>query len=174
MNNIIWKTLIYNGIAYEQFEASNDGQIRNINTGTIYKQHVNKNGYSQVCVSLGSRKNKKVFRVHKAIAETFIPNPENKKEVNHIDGNKQHNCVSNLEWVTGTENMIHARDNGLLHPLRGVNSPCAKLTEEDVIYIREHYIPRDSIYGARALGRKFDVNKNTILSIMNGTSYVNV
>ena len=59
LDNIIWKTLVYNGQEYTQFEVSNDGQIRNINTGTIYKQHINQNGYSMVCVSLGSRKNKK-------------------------------------------------------------------------------------------------------------------
>jgi hypothetical protein len=164
---------VYNGVVYEQFEVSNDGQIKNIQTGTIYKLTLNKNGYLQVCVSLGSRKNKKVFKVHKAVAEAFIPNPENKKEVNHLDGNKQNNNVSNLEWATSKENMAHARDNGLLHPLCGTENPIAKLTSEDVAYIREHYIPRDYKYGARALGRKFNVCKNSILDIANGISYVN-
>ena len=51
---------------------------------------------------------------------------------------------------------------------------CAKLTKEDVLFIRENYTPRDSKYGARALGRRFNVGKNSILSIINGTSYVNV
>lgn len=174
MSNIIWKTLTYNGETYSQFEISNNGQLKNVNTGTIYKQHINKEGYSQVCVSLGSRNKKKVFKIHKAVAEVFIPNYENKREVNHIDGNKQNNCEDNLEWVTGSENVRHAFLTGLNHPIQGTNHPSSKLTEEDVIYIREHYIARDPKYGARALSRKFDINKNTILGIIHGTAYVNV
>lgn len=174
MSDTIWKTLIYNGDTYDQFEVSNDGQLRNVITGTVYKQQINKEGYSQICVSLGSRNKKKVFKIHKAVAEVFVPNNENKIEVNHIDGNKQNNCEDNLEWVTSSENTRHAFATGLSHPKRGTDNPKAKLTEEDVIYIRNNYIAKDPIYGARALSRKFDINKTTILGIIHGTAYVNV
>ena len=174
MSNIIWKTLVYNGETYNQFEVSNNGQLKNVITGTIYKQHINQEGYSQVCVSLGSRNKKKVFKIHKAVAEVFIPNDENKREVNHIDGNKQNNCENNLEWTTPSENVQHAFDNGLSRPKQGTDNSKAKLTKEDVIYIREHYIARDPVYGARALSRKFDINKTTILGIIHGKAYVNV
>lgn len=174
MDNIIWKTLVYNGQEYTQFEVSNDGQIRNVNTGTIYKQHINQNGYSTVCVSLGSRKNKKTFRIHKAVAETFIPNPDNKPEVNHIDTNKQHNYVSNLEWATSSENIKHAYDNGVKHPLCGACNPQSRFNDDDILYIRKNYKPNDHEYGARALARKFHVDKNSILNIINYESYVNV
>ena len=51
--------------------------------------------------------------IHQMVAETFIPNPEKKKHVNHIDGNKTHNWVSNLEWATPSENLLHAYATGL-------------------------------------------------------------
>ena len=174
MNESIWKTLVYQGNTFDRFEVSTDGQIRNSKTKKIYKTCINKGGYEQVCVSLGSRDKKKTFSIHRAVAETFIPNIENKREVNHIDGNKKNNCVLNLEWLTGSENMKHASKTNLLHPASGTDHWSSKLSVEDVIYIRENYISGDSVYGARALGRKFNIDKNSILKIANGTSYVNV
>lgn len=173
MNEIIWKTLIYQGKEYNNFEVSIDGQIRNVNTKNTYKLYLNKNGYWQVCVSLGSRNNKKIFRVHKAVAETFIPNPDNKCTVNHIDGNKQNNVVNNLEWATYSENTQHAEQNGLTCHAKGTESPSSKLSYDDIVYIRENYIPGDKKYGTRALGRKFDVHHETIRDVICNNTYKN-
>ena len=60
-------------------------------------------------------------RVHRLVAEAFIPNPDGKPEVNHIDGNKHNNRVSNLEWVTSKENCRHAWDKGIMTPSRGMS-----------------------------------------------------
>jgi len=173
LDEMIWKTLIYNGETYEQFEVSSNGQLRNVNTGTVYKQSIGGTGYLQIVVSLGSRNKKKAFKIHKAVAETFIPNPENKPEVNHKNGDKSKNDVSNLEWATSSENIQHAYQNGLMVPRYGVNNQVAKLNKEDVAYIRSHYMARDSAYGARALARKFNIDHGSILDIINGVSYVN-
>ena len=66
-----------------------------------------------MCVWFTHNKRNMSRRVHRLIANTFIPNPENKKQVNHIDGNRENNRVDNLEWATQAENMYHAKVNGL-------------------------------------------------------------
>ena len=110
----VWKNLIYNNKDYGNFyEVSNYGNIRNSRTKHVAKQTINYNGYSVYCGSLGSRSKKKLFRINRAVACTFITNTENKPEVNHKDTNKLNNYDSNLEWVTGKENIQHAVENGL-------------------------------------------------------------
>ena len=170
-----WKTVVYQQKKFENFEVSSKGRLRNVNTGTIYCQTINKNGHYQVCVSLGSRQRKKVFRVHKAVAETFIPNKEDKPYVNHKNANKLNNSVNNLEWVTPQENAQHAKEHSLLpKPKAGTDSPGARLSREQVEYIRKNYIPRSRDFGSRALGRKFGVGHDTILKVINNKSYKNV
>ena len=94
------------------------GNVINLKNNREVKQQKNKFGY--MCVSLYKDKKQKQYRVHRLIAETFISNPQNKEQVNHIDGDKTHNVVWNLEWVTAKENNIHASDTGLVHKARKV------------------------------------------------------
>ena len=108
----IWKPIP----KHENYLVSNQGRIKRNNN--ILSNYVdNASGYVKVglsCVDERFYSNSKKFLVHRLVAETFIPNPENKPEVNHIDGNKQNNCVSNLEWVTRLENVRHAAKTGLM------------------------------------------------------------
>ena len=103
----VWKTLIYQNEKYPQFSISNHGNLKNEKTGTIYKKTRIKSGYFTVCVSLGNKK-KKNIKIHRAVAETFIPNPKKLPQVNHIDGIKTNNIVENLEWVSISDNAIHS------------------------------------------------------------------
>lgn len=157
---------------FDRFEISNLGRIRNIETGRVLKQFVNRNGYRQVSVSLGGRNNKKIFKIHKAVAETFISNPDNKPIINHKDGDKTNNNVDNLEWTTYSENIKHAFDTGLVTKTGKIN--LRKLSDEDVRYIRESYIPNDKEFGSRALAKKFDMNKETILDLIKYKTYKDI
>lgn len=168
-----WKGTIYNGTDYSnRIEISNTGKIRNAINKKEYKLHLNKTGYYQVVISLGSRKNKKAFRIHKAVAETFISNPNQYKVINHKDLNKLNNNTSNLEWCTQKYNMEHAsKNNAFINTKRGVTSPKSKLNEEDVKFIRNKYIPFDKDYGSRALARRFKMSHGTLLDIIHRKTY---
>lgn len=158
-----WKPLIYNNINYgDRFEISNYGNIRNVKTKHIYKCHINKNGYLQVCVSLGSRKNKIVVKIHRAVAENFVANPANKKSVNHIDGNKLNNYYENLEWVTNKENTHHALENDLL--------TYRKLSTKDIIYIFSIKSKYKNMNNTE-IAQRFNVSEATIRDIMKGRTW---
>lgn len=114
----VWKDATgFEGI----YQVSNFGRIKKIRTWrgnkyknkyinceTILKGSIQNNGY----ISISYRG--KHYLLHRIIATTFIPNPKNKPQVNHKDGNKLNNSVNNLEWVTNKENAAHARKHGLL------------------------------------------------------------
>lgn len=108
MEVIKWRdTYIYG----EQYEVSNTGLVRNKITKHILKPQIDKKGYERVRLSLHDKK--VTAKVHRLVAIAFIPNIDNKPQVNHIDTNKRNNNVKNLEWSTNGENQIHAYKTGL-------------------------------------------------------------
>lgn len=109
----------------QHYEVSNFGRVRSVDRyvngghnnkrfckGQILNLSREKGGYLKV--RFKEKQIGRNYRVHILVAKAFIPNPENKLEVNHKDGDKHNNHVDNLEWSTRSENMKHAYDNGLL------------------------------------------------------------
>lgn len=96
---------------FPNYQITKEGRVRNRLTGKERKINSSKRGYSVVSL----RKDGKFYlrTIHRLLAEMFIPNPDGKPEINHIDGNKTNYSLSNLEWVTKRENLIHARNTGL-------------------------------------------------------------
>ena len=83
------------------------GKIKNVVTGHVLTPSVDKRGYYFVKLDRENLTRKNMF-VHRIVAESFIPNPERKTQVNHKDGDKSNNCVENLEWATPAENIRHS------------------------------------------------------------------
>ena len=96
---------------FEDYTIDEKGNIYSKRKRKYLKQTINKFGYCKV--TLQKDKYKKVFSVHRLVAQAFIPNPKNKPQVNHIDSNRQNNNVKNLEWVTHKEQKTHEIKNGL-------------------------------------------------------------
>lgn len=97
---------------YPKYCATKDGRIYSLKSNKFLMPSIRSDGYAQINIYVGGSKSKSI-KIHRLIAETFLPNPENKRDVNHINGIKSDNRVENLEWVTHSDNIKHAFQNGL-------------------------------------------------------------
>lgn len=95
-----WKKIKH----YEEYEINSVGHVKR--NGKLIKPQMSTNGYINICLCKNGKA--KQFRLHRLLAESFIPNPFNKPQVNHIDGIRTNNHLFNLEWVTISENHLHA------------------------------------------------------------------
>lgn len=121
-------------------------------------------GYSTLGLCI--HKNRKDVFVHRLVAEAFIPNPENKPYVNHIDSNPSNNKVENLEWCTHSENMQHAWKFGnakAMHEKDEIH-PNSKMDEDKVREVRRLYY--EEKMGQIDIAKMFNVNKNNISAII--------
>lgn len=103
----MYKIIIINNVK-TNYSINEQGEIINNISKKILKQRLQQ-GYKHV--GLHINKESKSFRVHRLVAQTFIPNPNNYPYVNHIDGNRQNNNISNLEWCTPSQNSLHSAKN---------------------------------------------------------------
>lgn len=118
---------------YEFAMVNEQGVVKSAHTGNILKPHEDKDGYRVYSVWCPIAKSCKRLSQHRAIAKTFIPNPENKPEVNHIDSNRKNNEILNLEWCTAKENHTHGLLYGeMLTGRLGEDNTNSKLKETQV------------------------------------------
>lgn len=118
-----WRKVVSN----PNYSVSDHGQVRRDDTNHIKTPNKDRYGYEKVDLYQYSERSTK--KIHRLVAEAFIPNPDDKPEINHKDGNKENNHVSNLEWTTKRENIDHAMEHGLLkgrkpsYGMRGKKNP---------------------------------------------------
>lgn len=152
-----------------KYMISKCGKILSLSTMRLMKIQIKTTGYEQISFRIPGRKHSKKYLIHRLLALTFIPNPENKPQINHIDGNKLNNVLSNLEWVTNLENNAHAIKTGLFDMKK-----CNLLSDDEVHEVCKHFISGE--YSsleelAIKLGISERASRYTLGAIRNGKSY---
>ena len=149
----IWKDIKeYEGL----YQVSNLGRVKRITTGRVLKPLKHANGYLMVKLS----KNSIVYTktVHRLVAEAFIPNPEHKSEINHIDENKTNNNVSNLEWMTRKENINHGTRTERMSKTQSIPIIATNIKTGE----------SKEFYGGRECARQLGLTHGNITSVLKG------
>jgi hypothetical protein len=151
------------------YMVSNIGNVKRLKSKWVLNERLigrllDRDGYFRRTLCKNSLS--KQITEHRLVATTFIENPENKLTINHINGIKTDNRVENLEWNTQLENKQHAVSSGLTN-LKGTNHPRCKLSDKDVLEIREIGFSQTRT----ALSKKYGVSRITILRIIKRSNW---
>jgi NUMOD4 motif/HNH endonuclease len=166
----IWKSIPdYRGL----YEVSSFGRVRSLNrtvyrkdnrtaslVGKIMSPGIDRKGYYRLPLCKNSIQ--RTHKVHRLVAQVFIPNPDNLPEVNHIDTVKSHNWIENLEWVTTQSNIAHAVANGLY------NNRLQKFTDETIIAV---YNSKDRY---KVISDRYGISTATIGDIRSGRRWTHI
>lgn len=127
----------------------------------VISPHKNHDGY--LMVNLRKDGKVKMVSVHRLIACNFIPNPTNLPQVNHIDGVKTNNSITNLEWCSSRDNLIHAIKTGLFVHKRGQENKCRTITDDKAREVLNAYLAEPN---ATEIGRRFNLSRYLVMSIV--------
>lgn len=153
----IWKDIEgFEGL----YQVSNLGRVKRFATGKVLKSGKDGGGYLQVDLCKNGKR--KTHRIHRLVAQAFIPNPEHKPEVNHIDEIKTRNMVSNLEWMTAKENSNHGTRN------ERMAKAISKSMSIPIIAINLKTGESKDFYGTSECSRQLGLNQSNITSVLKG------
>lgn len=156
--------LIFSEARTEFVQSKRTGGHYRFRNAGMKKTRINNLGYEQVSLNLDG--DVKLHLVHRLVAQAFLPNPNNFPEVNHIDGNKSNNILSNLEWTTRQGNALHG--TRVLGKNRGETHSNTKLTKDDVILIMGLL---NSGWTQTEISKLFDVTNHAIYRIEHGFNW---
>lgn len=159
ISNPQWKPIVIDNTTTD-YLVSNCGWVWSKKSQKLLSPSKNKNGYMNLILYVNG--NSHNVEIHRLVAIAFIPNPDNKLQVNHKDGNKTRNWHGNLEWMTQQENIQHAIDTGLRDSFLGVNSPKNIYPEETIHKICKLLEEGNSQLG---ISKLLNVNKGVVNSI---------
>ena len=146
---------------------SSHGNIKN-NAFVDRKVGDNGAGYKIAPITVVGEKRQKSYYIHRLVAQHFLPKPlDHQAQVNHIDGNKENNCVSNLEWTCPRENIKHSHETGLSKGRRELGTT-VKLN--DSVIANAYLSVKIGMYGVREAADKYGMPRTTLSSIMNKRS----
>lgn len=157
-------------ITKEGIDSSRDYKISNLGRimkpcGGIAIIGDNGNGYKTCSIRLNNKATRQY--VHRLVAQAFLPNPDNLPQVNHIDCNKENNCASNLEWISGSRNILHAHAEGRMKKRSEYGD--IKILTEDQVYDLYLAVKRDKV-GISEKARQMGIPRTTASSIINKRS----
>jgi hypothetical protein len=152
----MWQTLWFN----ENMDISSFGRLRNNKTGTVWKLMSDGGGYASATVYSSPAKKSKSYKIHRLVAEAFLPKIEGKNHINHKDFDKKNNNISNLEWCTAQENIAHYYQYNFKH----------KISPEQVFHIRANI----EKVGVRKLAKELNISEGYIMSVANGEFFPNI
>jgi len=143
-----------NKLIYERYRVYDNGTIYDELKCKFLKSHITKGGYVIFNLCIGEKHN--AHYAHRLVAQAFIENPNEKRTVNHKDGNKLNNDISNLEWNTHGENIIHAFNNGI----RNSNHSKRKIKDLET---------GDIFLGVKSVSDKFGISTRSLYKSLSGS-----
>ena len=139
---------------HSDYLIGEDGSIFSMKTKKKLSPYVSDNGYMKIKI------NKKILYVHRLVAQTYIENPKNLPQVNHIDCNKLNNKIENLEWVTNAKNANHRANEWLI---KDIKSGEERIVKNLHIFCLENNLPKSQMYKVAGTGK---VHKGMIVECM--------
>jgi len=159
-----WKPVVgFEGL----YEVSSSGKVRGIKRGKIVSQHIHRTGYMYTVLTKNSKPH--TLSVHRIVAKAFIPNPDNKREVNHKDFNKTNNNLKNLEWATTQENRDWNLQSEKLVKKR--KETLAKMTEKTRVKVNQYDLNGNFVKTwdcIRSAGKTLKIDESNISTCCRG------